>query len=338
MRIMLTFCIAGFLLCGTLTADEVFFKNGDHLTGTIKNVLDGKMNLEAEKVGPVTVNLKDIATFSSADPMEVLFKDGTLIKEKARASTDGKIILEVSPSREPLTFLIADIVKINPAKAKWTGSVAAGMAFTRGNTYQNTANASVEAIRRSEIDRITFKAGYIGNRQKSDNGEMETTQRESYLGLQFDYFFSKKFYGYGNAKMERDALADLDIRFVSGVGAGYQWAEADEFSFNTETGISWISENYAGMTDSERYFAARAAYNLSGQFNKYVTYFHNAEWLPSIEDFDEDHVVTAEAGLRSSLTASLFAELKAVWQWDSSPAQNKKHTDVTYLASIGWSF
>ena len=46
----------------------------------------------------------------------------------------------------------------------------------------------------------------------------------------------------------------------------------------------------------------------------------------------------ADAGLRVSLFAGLFSELKAEWRHDQTPAPDAERNDYRYLVNIGWAF
>jgi hypothetical protein len=203
-------------------------------------------------------------------------------------------------------------------------------------------------MRKGETDRISAEAGYSSTRQEdTDTGVVSTTQRSSYLGLQYDLFFTKKVYGYANARAERDAVAGIDLRFLGGLGAGWQIYEEEDLNLNAEGGISWVSENYLPPrgnafifipeTEDDEYFAGRLAYHLDKNFNSAVSFFHNTEYIPGLEKGTGAYVKT-DAGIRSSLTESMFAELKALWAWDSTPAEDKERLDVTYIFSLGWNF
>src|SRR5438552_7315457 len=51
-----------FLASATASADEVRFKNGDRLTGTITSAEGGKLKVTSKVAGDVTVDLKDVDT------------------------------------------------------------------------------------------------------------------------------------------------------------------------------------------------------------------------------------------------------------------------------------
>ena len=49
------------------TADEIVFNNGDRLTGKVLSADGGKLKIKTDVAGEVTVDLKDVKTFSTAE-------------------------------------------------------------------------------------------------------------------------------------------------------------------------------------------------------------------------------------------------------------------------------
>ena len=197
--------------------------------------------------------------------------------------------------------------------------------FDRGNTVGDAFNSSLDAVRRSEIDRITFGAGYAAEEaQDSDELGKHASKSKMFGSAQYDYFFVPKLYGYVNARGDKDRFADLNLRFTTGVGAGYQWVETDTLKFNTEAGISWVSENYHGETPDNDYAAARVAWNLDWVFYSGLTFFQYTRWYPSLQQLS-DQLVETNTGLRYKLWGDFFGESKVVWIWDTTPAEGKKH-------------
>ena len=60
----------------------------------------------------------------------------------------------------------------------------------------------------------------------------------------------------------------------------------------------------------------RLAYYLTKQFTSRLSVFHDFQIYPAITDFS-DVFLTAQAGRRASIIAAMFAELKAVGDYDS---------------------
>ena len=129
-----------------LVADEVFFKNGDHLTGKI-TALDGeKLVINSVVAGTVSVNLKDIKTFSTEKPLMVQLSDGTVLNQCIIAGPAGQFTAAPGGPIAQQNFEISRITRINPVK--WTGNVAIGGFLARGNTDIDSFNASAHAVRK----------------------------------------------------------------------------------------------------------------------------------------------------------------------------------------------
>lgn len=65
--------------------------------------------------------------------------------------------------------------------------------------------------------------------------------------------------------------------------------------------------------------------------------FHDLEYFPSLEDTG-DFFLTAGAGVRISLVAGLFSELRLEWRHDQTPAPDAERNDYRYLLNVGWAF
>lgn len=328
----------GCLAVTTAFGDEVLFKSGDRLTGTVKAVAGGKMTFDSKMAGPVTLNMADIKTFSTDAPIEIALADGTVFSQKVAASDEGYVSAIPGGTAQPQSIPLATVAKVNPEKVKWTGIVSAGATFVRGNTKSDTAALGAEAARRSEIDRVTLGAGYYSAKQRDNNtGDSSTTADNWFLKGQYDYFFSEKFYGYGNLKYEKDRIANLDMRLTPGVGAGYQWIEEPDLNFSTEAGFAYVYEKYTDPAETREYMAGRLAYHLDKSFNDHVKAFHNLEYIPSLERVDT-FLVNTDVGLRAAMTARLSLEAKAQMAYNSMPSEGRDKKDLRYILGVGWTF
>ena len=71
------------------SADVVVLKNGDRVSGIIETLADGKLKMKSDLMGEVTMDLANVQTFSTDEPITLLFKDGTVVHQKI-ASADGQ--------------------------------------------------------------------------------------------------------------------------------------------------------------------------------------------------------------------------------------------------------
>ena len=329
------------LLAVSAGADEVYLKNGDLLSGKIVRLTNGKLILKSDAAGEVTVKQADIQSFSSSTPVEVHLKDGAVLNQNVQVAEPGQFAIETGTTLRAQTFQLTDLVSINPPakpKPKWAGSVSAGFTATSGNTSTQAINASVSMARRSEKDRTTASADYAkGKQDDPDTGEEKTTEDWWRGKAQYDYFFSKKFFGFVNGSYEKDSIAELDRRVVVGGGAGYQWIESERTNFSTSLGLASLYEKFDNATDSNSELSAQAGYNFDHQLNKSVKFLHNLTYYPALDKVS-DYYLTTTAELRASLTETMFANFKTIFNYDATPAIGRSSTDVKYIFGIGMTF
>ena len=319
---------------GLAYADEVQFSNGDRITGKIVTVDGGKMKIKSAIAGEVEVDMKDVKTFTTDGPIEIRMKDNTTINQKVTAAGDGQVKVEQG-TVQAQTLPLANVKKVNP-KESWEGSVVAGALFARGNTTSDAVNVGFDITKRTEKDRIHFDGQYLYGRQKDQStGEKSTTTDNWKVFGKYDYFFNEKLYGFASLLLERDRIADLDIRMIPSVGVGYQWVDQADFHFSTEGGLAYTYERYKDSDDSNGALSLRLAYHVDKKLNDKVGVFHNLEYYPSLEDIS-DYLLKADAGIRADFTEKLFMEAKVQYNYDSTPATGAHETDLRYLLGLGW--
>ncbi len=340
-RFLVPAALCLFLLTAVAQADEVYLTNGDRLTGTLVRLTGGKLVFKAEAAGEVTVPLANVQTLSTVAPVAVHLKDGTILNQPIMAAEIGAFAIDTGTALRAQTFRLTDLASINPPpkpKPKWRGSISAGFTATSGNTSTEAINASVSMVRRSEKDRTTANADYAkGKQEDPDTGEEKTTEDWWRAKAQYDYFFSKKFFGFVNGSYEKDSIAQLDRRVVVGGGGGYQWIESERTNFSTSVGLASLYEKFENTTDSNSELSGQAGYNFDHQINDGVRFLHDLTYYPAFEKLS-DYYLTTTAELRASLTKSMFANFKTIFNYDATPAPGRSSTDVKYIFGVGMSF
>ncbi|MCP4260608.1 MAG: DUF481 domain-containing protein [Planctomycetes bacterium] len=336
---VLVFC---FLLCvQSIQADEILFPNGDRITGKIDHLVEGKMIFNSEVMGKVTIELSKIKTFSTDAPIAVHLKDETVLLQKVVSSEPGKFGIEGASTIKAQDFELAEISSINPpAKPvpKWKGTLSAGLTSTHGNTKNQSMSGSANLNKRTEKDRTQVSADYAKTKQENKTtGDKDTTEDWWRSKGKYDYFFSKKFYGYVDGRYEKDAIADLDRRMIIGGGAGYQWFETEDLNFSTEFGMASLYEKYDNQTDSNSELSMQAGYNFDKTLMKNVKFVHDLTYYPSTEKFS-DYYLTSTGEIRAYFTSTMFMTLKTIFGYDATPAIGSHKTDIKYLFGVGYSF
>jgi putative salt-induced outer membrane protein YdiY len=342
MRYKIPIVLVCLVLCVQIcNGDEIHLKNGDRISGKIQHLVDGKLAFKADVAGLVTVDLSDIQTLSSDDPIEVNLKDQTGFTQKVSSAEPGKFTVEGTESMKAQEFAVADIVSINPPVKpipKWTGDIAVGITSTHGNTKTEMISASASFTKRTEKDRTTVNTDYAKGTQKDQDTGRDVTIEDWWRAKgKYDYFFSKKMYGYLDGRYEKDAIAKLDRRMIIGLGAGYQWIESEDMNFSSEFGLASLYEKFDNQTDSNSEISLQLGYNFDKKFRKNIKLVHDLTYYPSIDKFS-DYYLTTTAGVRADFTETFFLTLKAILNYDTTPAIGAHRTDVKYFLGLGYRF
>src|SRR5882672_10674029 len=231
------------VVAGRAAADEILFLNGDRLSGKIVSADGGKLTIKSETAGVVTVDLAKVKTFSTDEPIVIKTGDTTL-SSKVTGGADGTVQVVPVAGGTPQVITLKDVAKINPPPVKWTGSFVANAMITTGNSETENFGVSLNAVRRSEIDRITLAgAYYYGRQEDKDTGKKDTTIDNWFILGKYDYFLTKQLYLYGSTRVEQDNIADLDLRLTISAGPGYQWYETPTFNLSAEAGLGGCTSN-----------------------------------------------------------------------------------------------
>ena len=322
----------------SMYADELIFKNGDRLTGKINHALEGKLVFKSEVTGKIAVDMSNIQTFSTDEAIEVHLKDGSVLVQKVVSSKVGRFAIEGTQAVKAQDFDIADISSINPQEPKWTGNVSVALTSTHGNTKTETISASANLSKRTEKDRTQLSADYgRGEQEDPDTGEQNTTEDWWRTKAKYDYFFTKKFYGYLDGRYETDKIAELDRRVIVGGGGGYQWIESKNMNFSTEGGVASLYEKYEDQTGSDTKLSAQLGYNFDKKLAKNLKLVHELTYYPSTEKFS-DYYLTSTGEIRAHFTEKMFLNFKVILNYDTTPAIDAGTTDTKYMLGLGYSF
>lgn len=327
------FVVLGLILCAaSAPADQIVMTNGDTLTGVIKETAGGKVVIKTELAGAVKVPLANIKTMSTAEPLELHLKDGTVVNQPLQSAEAGT----VKVAGRDDTVALSEVAKINPEKPRWKGDLAAGMTYTSGNTSNESYSFSGNLSKRTEKDRTTYTADAARRKEKGSSGDKKVTEDWWRAGGKYDYFLNKKLYVFGQGRYEVDKIADLDRRIIAGGGSGYQWIENDTTDFSTEVGLSWIDEEYEDGTSDDK-ISTQAGYRLTHQFNDTFSLIHNFSYYPSTEQVS-DYYLTTFGELRAKINSHLFTNFKVLFDYDATPAEGKGSSDTKYIFGAGVTF
>jgi len=328
------------LVGGAAAADEIFLKNGDHITGKVVSADGGSIVFTPDfaKGTNLTIAAADIATFTTSGPVVVKFKNGAQTRSPIQQGPAGEVVVASGGPAAGQPVPVTDIDKINPPPVAWHGSLGVNGLYSRAATSSQQIGVTADGQRRTDKDRITLSGAYSYGSQSTTGGATTTNANNWLAQGKYDYFFSKKWYGYGNAAAAGDRVNFLTLRFTPGIGAGYQWIDTSTFHFSTEAGASWLYQDYSTRPSATESLAFRVAYHVDKSWDAgRINVFHDLEVLPSVES-GGDLVVNADAGVRFALTKSMYSDIKANVTHDNHPAPGALQTTTAIRLGVGMSY
>ena len=219
--------------------------------------MEGKQLIfKSEIAGELSVDISKIKTISSEKLLEILLDDGTLLQGKTIIREEGTFIVQEETEEAEQTFVKADLYDIYPAprpKVIWSGTISAGFKSSHGSSFSEDTAVDWGFRLRTKKHRLRQFGRFVTERSEDGDGEKITTEENFTVGAIYDYFFTKKFYGFWSERFKKDHIDDLDYRFTHAWGVGYQWSETDKLKFATFAGPGYLQEKYDSRIPNPNY-------------------------------------------------------------------------------------
>ncbi len=324
------------MFANTALADQVKLKNGDVITGDIINKNASTLQLKTSYAGEVSIAWDQISSVNAEKPVQVMLKDDSIVNATITPTDDGKGSLKVEGLDTPSNINLAQIKFINPTPLEsgigivWSGNINLAGSITKGNADNGAVRLAGEAVARSKQNRVTL--GAVANRAESNSQDIEKNMRGY---IQYDHFFSEKWYGYANASAEYDEFRDIDLRTLFGTGVGYSVFNLPEKTLDVELGLTYINTDF-NVADDISTVAGRWALRYNHKlFGGNVVAFHNHQLLFGLESLD-DSLLFTQTGVRFPVSENINANVQLNVDYAKTPAPGRKPTDSTLLFGVGY--
>jgi putative salt-induced outer membrane protein YdiY len=329
-----------FLTVDEAIADKVILENGDTLTGTVEKMAEGKLTFKTDYAGIIEIQMGKVKQIITDNPVAVHLTSGEVVKGNVKPAEEGKLAVEPSPERGATTVEMEKIASINPPPKelpKWHGNVNAGGYLQSGNVDRAGGSFSVEALRRTENDR--FKLRYIFNYAEEDGS---TTARNHYGEIKYDYFFTKKFYGFIDTELLNDKFSDTKLKTFVGPGIGYQLWDDPVKSLLFEAGFSYFNWNRYEGQDTDG-ISARLGFDFRYNIFKWLSFTDKYVFYPTIGEggiyfWRNEAALNIPLGEIPSLGGRWSLRFANIIDYNSSPTPGFERMDIQWIGGLQFSF
>lgn len=221
----------------------------------------------------------------------------------------------------------------DPAMQKeptWEKSAALGLTLTRGNSKTLNFTGNIQATKKAAQNEYNLGADATYG---ENDGDRNAQNARGYG--QYNRLFTERFFGYFRLEAFHDSIAHIDYRITLGPGVGYYFIKEKDMTLRAEAGPSYVHEKLAD--DTNDYLTLRLAERFDWKLNDRAKIWQSLEVLPQVDDWD-NYILTAEAGLETSITPKLSLRTYVQDTYDNDPAPDRQKNDLKFVTAIAYKF
>ena len=229
---------------GVLPADTVTLVNGDHLTGTVRRVADGKLTLQSELAGTVQIAWGNIQAIQTDADFSVLTDSGHRLD--GQLTLEDSRVLIASRDRVPVTVPAREVARVaRGARQRGArrvisaldGSADIGYSVARGNQNQMQSSAGATAGYASAQYQFSGRLSSLFARQDDAR-----SQSRHALNARLDRFLNDRSFAYALTGLERNERRLLDLRSRLGGGMGWRVRSSGNTALSLLGGMAYVHE------------------------------------------------------------------------------------------------
>jgi putative salt-induced outer membrane protein len=348
-------------------ADTVVLKNGDHLTGTVKQLADGKLTLTTKYAGDVAIAFDEVSSVKFDKPLVLPVQSGkgkraTFKKTEITAidRTDSGLDVTTASGTQHMTPKDVAILR-NAADQQayeaslrpgwlhnWTSTANINFALARGNSDTTTFGGGATAVRATATDKTSL---YYSEIYAHDNIAKSTTADNLGAGARYDHNLNPKIFLFGTGDFFEDALQELDLRSVLGGGFGWHAIAGDKQQLDVLAGLVWTHESYSTVPGDPTATPpvpptppitnSFAAFDLGQQYTRKLgaasVFTEQAYFFPNLQDTGQ-YRFTANTTLATKIKSFLSWQTTASDVYVSNPPAGTKDNDLILTTGLGFTF
>lgn len=309
--------------------DIVLFKNGDKLTGEVKSLNRGQLNLNTEATGTIAIEWDKIANIVSTQRIQVEVSSGVrYFGELASAPTGGASIVVVTDNG-PETLEAANVITMTPIEgvglSAWDVGLSVGYDFAKANGVESASlGLDMNYRSRIRIESLRF------NTVVTDSNSQEASRRTN-LGLQHTRLWRNRWFQNTNLSFDQNDELGLNLRSSIGIGGGRYLLQSNSAMFSLGGGLQFSRENQ--IAEEEDTDSIEATFTVNWDW--FVFDDPELDWSTRVQLIPS---LTEQGRVRGELDTTLSWEIIGDLKWAFSlygSWDNKPQTDLAETSDYG---
>lgn len=341
------------LAVGSAWADTLTLKDGSRLIGTIQSMSDGKLILDTDFAGTITIDAGLVTAITTDTPLGVGLDTGDrLIGQIEWRGELNKGVVQTALGGVPVDVerivslwpkdgknpeqvalekqLEEERAKLKEREGSWSLTFEGGLLYTDGNTNIFNANGAGVLQKKSAVDLLKFYVRGVYREEDQVRSSAEIVGGAYYEHL----LLGNRFFGYASTEFEYDEFENLDLRASFNFGAGYYWIKKKTHEFKTRAGLGYLHETY--MDDTRRDDAqAELGLDYMIELAPWLKFVQAANYYPTFNEVG-DYRLFSDTAFIIPLGKSDMWKLKlgAQYKYKSRPVGTAEALDQMYYANL----
>jgi hypothetical protein len=315
--------------------DVIILANGDRVTGEIKKVDRGLLELKTDFMGTINIEWEHIKEVTSQYAFQVELTSGARYLGSIEPADDGK--LGVTGAYSQIETDVIEVVKVTPIEDKFWDRVKAsidfGFSFKRANRVTDY-NLAAEATYR--VEKYSALVGYDSSLNSTQS--VETTQR-NVVNTRVNRFLENRWSVMGLAQFTQNQELGLDLRAIWGGGVGKAFIQTNNTILTVLAAGLYNREKFVGEESYQN--SIESLGGLTFQAFKFsdpeVDITSNLFGIPSISDWGRVRL-EFDVKLRWEIFKDFYWSASAFDSFDSRPPEGTEKNDFGVSTSIGYRF
>ena len=316
--------------------DRIYLKNGDVITGNMKELDRGKLRFKTRTMDTVWINWVDIKSIDTDKFLRIEEADGTFhYGVIQQADLAEELVIEDRGEEVEVPILaVATIQPIRVQESFWRrieGDLSAGIDFKTASDIL-LINLATNLRFREEKYELGFTANWNETSRTEDNNSSRAI-----VGGTYTRFLRNRWFWQGSGSLERNEELGLNLRTLIGATAGRYLIQNPTLRLELNAGIAGNWEDRQDGTTTSAEGLIRSSLEIFKHTLPITRLSANVNVFPGITESGRVRMNT-DITLRNEIVRSVFWDLTFFSNFDNRPPEGASKEDYGIVTSIGASF
>ena len=317
--------------------DKIYLKNGDRITGNIKELDRGKLRVKTITMDTIYLNWVDVESIESNTYLRIARTDGTFTYGRVQKSdmTENLRIFDSGQTTQVPAAEIASMKPIRVDESFWhriEGDVSAGIDFKSASDILLINVASNLRLREEKYE-LSFGLNWNETSRTEDNDSSRADLSGDYTRFLEDRWFWK-----ASAGLERNQELGIDLRTIISGTAGKYFIQTSTMRFEVNVGLAASLEDRTDGTKQDGVEGLiRSSFDIFRLNIPMTRLTANINLFPGITESGRIRINT-DITLRNEIVRDFFWDLSFYSSYDNQPAEGFVSEDYGIITSLGATF